>query len=104
MFRIYYSSAIIPEIQIVDNLPVLSGPDQPTIAIVTALYCEKLAVDAMIGNKVTFVRYKTGGESTVCTIGKIGEHSVISTKLSRVGSGRDAMISAGNTITRLLGQ
>lgn len=35
---------------------------QPTIAIITAQYCEKLAVDSMIENKETFVRYTTVGE------------------------------------------
>jgi len=35
---------------------------QPTIAIITAQYCEKLAVDSLIENKETFVRYTTVGE------------------------------------------
>lgn len=35
---------------------------QPTIAIITAQYCEKLAVDAMIENKETYVRYTTVGK------------------------------------------
>ena len=43
------------------NIPVLSGNEQPTVAIVTLLYCEKLAVDVMIDNKTTYVKYKTEG-------------------------------------------
>lgn len=35
---------------------------QPTIAIITAQYCEKLAVDSLIENKETFVRYTTVGK------------------------------------------
>ena len=42
----------------------MSGDTKPSIAIITALYCEKLAVDAMMENKTTFVRYKTEGKST----------------------------------------
>ena len=38
----------------------LSSSFRPTIAIVTVNYFEKLAVDAMIENKITFVRHKAG--------------------------------------------
>ena len=48
-------------IKVVDQLPVLKGRDIPTIAIVTSLYCEKLAVDAMMEHKVSYVKYKTEG-------------------------------------------
>ena len=34
---------------------------RPTVAIITSKYYEKLAVDAMMTNKTTFVRYKTEG-------------------------------------------
>ena len=34
----------------------------PTIAIITAHYFEKMAVDAVMTNKQTFVRYATVGE------------------------------------------
>lgn len=32
------------------------------MAIVTSLFCEKVAVDAMIEEKTTYVKYKTEGE------------------------------------------
>lgn len=35
---------------------------QPTIAIITVHYFEKMAVDAMMTNKQTFVRYATVGK------------------------------------------
>lgn len=38
----------------------LSSAFRPTIAIITVNYFEKLAVDAMIENKITFVRHKAG--------------------------------------------
>ena len=44
------------------------------------------------------------GESNVYTIGFIGEHKVVSTKLPAIGPGRTAQISSGNTTTRLLGK
>ena len=36
---------------------------KPTIAIITSKYYEKLAVDAMMEDKTTFVKYKTEGIS-----------------------------------------
>lgn len=42
-------------------MPKMISAKQPTIAIVTAQYTEKLAVDAMMENKETFVRYTTIG-------------------------------------------
>lgn len=44
-------------------MPTIASNKQPTIAIITAQYCEKLAVDAMLENKETFVRYTTVGKS-----------------------------------------
>ena len=35
---------------------------QPTIAVITVHYFEKMAVDAMMTNKQTFVRYATVGK------------------------------------------
>lgn len=43
------------------------------------------------------------GESNVYTIGKMGNHSVVCTKLPALGLSREATIAAGNAITRLLG-
>lgn len=91
------------DVKIVRQMPTVLSMHQPTIAIITAQYCEKLAVDAMIENKDTYVRYTTVGESNVYTLGNIGAHRVVSTKLPSVGHTRAAMIAAGNTTTRLLG-
>jgi nucleoside phosphorylase len=91
------------QVRIVKQMPKIIKAKQPTIAIITAQYCEKLAVDAMIDNPETFVRYTTVGESNVYTLGNIGSHRVVSTKLPSVGHTREAMIAAGNTTTRLLG-
>ncbi|ESO86794.1 hypothetical protein LOTGIDRAFT_128403, partial [Lottia gigantea] len=88
---------------VVKNMPMMSSSDQPTIAIITALYCEKLAIDSMMENKTTYVKYKTEGESNVYTIGYIGEHKIVSTKLPAIGHFRAAQISSGNSTTRLLG-
>ncbi len=49
------------EVKLVRQMPKVVRSEQPTIAIITAQYCEKLAVDAMIENKDTYVRYKTEG-------------------------------------------
>ena len=55
-------SVIVVEFRMVAHVPVLSRSDQPTVAIVTLLYCEKLAVDAMIDHKTTYIRCKKGGQ------------------------------------------
>ncbi|XP_022338158.2 uncharacterized protein LOC111133782 isoform X3 [Crassostrea virginica] len=91
------------EVQMVKHMPSIAANQQPTIAIITANYCEKLAVDAMMDNKTTFVKYKTEGESNVYTVGFIGEHKCVSTKLPQIGQSRAAQISSGNTTTRLMG-
>ncbi|KAK2585125.1 hypothetical protein KPH14_008634 [Odynerus spinipes] len=91
------------QVQVVKQMPTMASSKQPTIAIITAQYCEKLAVDSMIENKETFVRYTTVGESNVYTLGNIGAHRIVCTKLPTVGHTREAMTAAGNTTTRLLG-
>ncbi|XP_041357320.1 uncharacterized protein LOC121374324 isoform X2 [Gigantopelta aegis] len=91
------------EVIIVKDLPTLTGKEQPTIAVITGLYCEKLAVDAMMDDKKTYIKFKTEGESQVYTVGRIGNYNVVSTKLSRLESGEQGEIAAENTVTRLLG-
>jgi len=49
-------------------MPVIQYNRQPTVAIITAEYCEKVAVDILIENKETFVRYTTVGKNTKLTI------------------------------------
>ena len=41
----------------------VEGAHQPTIAVITAQYFEKMAVDAMMANKQTFMRYATVGKT-----------------------------------------
>ncbi|KAK7586219.1 hypothetical protein V9T40_004095 [Parthenolecanium corni] len=118
------------KVKIVKQMPTIISAKQPTFAIITAQYCEKVAVDALIEDKETYVRYTTlgdndslsnseyknnghitektifttrFGESNVYTLGNIGSHRVVCTKLPTVGHTREAMIAAGNTTTRLLG-
>jgi len=90
-------------VQVVRQMPTMASSKQPTIAVVTAQYCEKLAVDSMLENKETYVRYTTVGGSNVYTLGNIGAHRIVCTKLPSVGHTREAMTAAGNTTTRLLG-
>lgn len=102
------------KVNLVKQMPKVTKSQQPVIAIITAQYCEKLAVDTMISDKETFVRYRvsSGQESGqqpesssnyVYTLGNIGDHRVVSTKLTSVGHSRGALIAAGNATTRLLG-
>lgn len=45
------------------SISEFSNRFHPTIAIITVNYFEKLAVDSMIENKITFVRHRTGKNS-----------------------------------------
>lgn len=49
------------QVKRVRQMPEVVRSQQPTIAIITAQFCEKLAVDSMIENKDTYVRYKQEG-------------------------------------------
>ncbi|KAL3311477.1 hypothetical protein Ciccas_009942 [Cichlidogyrus casuarinus] len=70
--------------------------EKPTIAVITNLLCEKMAVDSMLADKVTYMRYAKADS-------RGGESHVISTKLPVVGRELGAHISSGNITTRLLG-
>merc|ERR1719270_2325359 len=85
------------EVTIVKQMPRgVEKAMQPTIAVITAQYFEKMAVDAMMTNKQTFMRYATNGEANVYTLGDIGGHRVVSTKLPMTGNGSSgkALIAA----------
>ncbi|RCN52796.1 hypothetical protein ANCCAN_01173 [Ancylostoma caninum] len=84
--------------------PRSCGPsDQPTVAIISCLFIEKQAVDALIDDRSTVHKYKSGGDSNVYTMGRIGQHRVVATKLALIGDTREATTSAGSITTRLLG-
>ncbi|VDL96889.1 unnamed protein product [Schistocephalus solidus] len=93
----------VEELRGADNMRSLSHEQKPTIAIITNLLCEKLAVDSLMERKTTYVRYKIEGDSNVYTIGYIGKQKVISVKLPMVGRELQAKISSGSITTRLLG-
>ncbi|CAD5219609.1 unnamed protein product [Bursaphelenchus xylophilus] len=75
----------------------------PTIAIVTCLFVENLAVSSCVENANTLHMYNLNGDSNVYTIGNIGPHRVVVTKLPIIGDSREATISSGSVTTRLLG-
>lgn len=52
----------LTEVKIVKQMPTQIAGCKPTVAIITSKYYEKLAVDAMMENKTTFVKYKTEGD------------------------------------------
>lgn len=61
------------EIKVVKQMPTIASNKQPTIAIITAQYCEKVAVDSMLENKETFVRYTTVGKNLLLFYSKTTE-------------------------------
>jgi len=90
-------------VTIVKQMPRVEAAKQPSIAIITSQYHEKMAVDAMMTNRQTFVRYATVGETQAYTLGDIGGHRCVVTKLPVTGHTREASIASGSTTTRLLG-
>jgi len=52
----------------VKQMPTQTQGRAPTIAIITSKYYEKLAVDSMMEDKTTFVRYKTEGHFTAVAL------------------------------------
>ncbi|OAF70058.1 hypothetical protein A3Q56_02195 [Intoshia linei] len=82
-----------------DNL----GGKKPVVAIITSKYCEKLAIEAIMEDKLSFAQFKKEGESNAYTVGRIGSICVVTTKLPMVGKIRKAQIASANTTTRLLG-
>ena len=48
----------LSEFKVVTHIPQLTPQEQPTVALITLLYCEKLAVDAMMEFKTTYIRIK----------------------------------------------
>uniref|UniRef100_A0A915CR44 Nucleoside phosphorylase domain-containing protein n=1 Tax=Ditylenchus dipsaci TaxID=166011 RepID=A0A915CR44_9BILA len=93
----------------VDNFSIPESQHQaqskhhPTVAIITCLFVEKQSIDAIIENSSTLHKYSKAGDSNVYTIGYIGEHRVVATKLAMIGDSREAITSAGSITTRLLG-
>ncbi|VDO20074.1 Uncharacterized protein BM_BM4648 [Brugia malayi] len=77
--------------------------DHPTVAILTCLFTEKQSIDAIIDNSTTVHRYRSGGDSNIYTLGWIGKHRVVATKLAIIGDSREATTSSGSITTRLLG-
>ena len=93
----------------VDNFSIPESQHQaqskhhPTVAIITCLFVEKQCIDSIIENSSTMHKYSKAGDSNVYTIGYIGEHRVVATKLALIGDTREAITSAGSITTRLLG-
>jgi len=44
-------------VKLVTEYPTIAAREMPTIAIITSLYCEKMAVDAMLESKVTYIKH-----------------------------------------------
>jgi len=45
------------DVKLVAEFPAVSVRDTPTIAVITSLFCEKMAVDAMLESKVTYIKH-----------------------------------------------
>uniref|UniRef100_A0A915PWD2 Nucleoside phosphorylase domain-containing protein n=1 Tax=Setaria digitata TaxID=48799 RepID=A0A915PWD2_9BILA len=91
----------------IDTSRILTGfgsrEHPPTVAIITCLFVEKQSIDAIIDSSTTVHRYRSGGDSNIYTLGWIGKHRVVATKLAIIGDSREATTSAGSITTRLLG-
>ncbi|KAF8564428.1 hypothetical protein P879_11725 [Paragonimus westermani] len=76
--EIYMRNQEFDELKEAGNMQQVSVCMKPTIINTTNLSREKLAVDTMSGQKVTFVRYRTeDGESHVYITGHVFTHRVV---------------------------
>ena len=57
-----FSAEEVPTI-VIQQMPMLARSERPTIAVITSNYYEKLAVDAMMENKTTYVKYLSASKS-----------------------------------------
>jgi len=62
LIYIYIYIYIYIVVRAIDAWPSLGRRDAPVVAIVTCYFYEKIAVDSMIGNKITYFRDKGGGK------------------------------------------
>jgi len=44
-------------VKLVTDFPAIARSALPTIAIITSLFCEKMAVDAMLESKITYIKH-----------------------------------------------
>lgn len=56
------------EVHMVKQMPTIAANQQPTVAIISAMYYEKLAVDAMMENKTSYMRFKMEGKISQRTV------------------------------------
>lgn len=102
--RVGNNEFIRSEISLIQNLKFKNVNHlKPTIAIITTLFMEKLAIDAIFENPYIEHQYNNANDSHVYTIGKIGKHVVVSTKLSMNNESMKSKIAANSMTTRLLG-
>lgn len=63
----------------------------------------EIEINHQIYGEISKQNFLLSGESNVYTLGNIGAHRIVSTKLPSVGNTRESMTATGNTTTRLLG-
>ncbi len=73
-------------------MPRSSSAEQPTVAIVTALFIEKQAVDSMIDNKHILHRYKSDGKHCCSWLVDV---TLFYRRIERVHTGNDWRASCG---------
>lgn len=73
VYTVYLYLIDIFSLQVVKQMPTIVRSKQPTIAIITAQYCEKIAVDSIMDNKETFVRYTTVGALNLSSLSSLIE-------------------------------
>ena len=68
--NIYFSLSLfnLSDFRMIQNTPAFTADEQPSIAIITLLYNEKMAVDAMMDIKKTYVQHKPKGSAYILQI------------------------------------
>jgi len=57
--------------KVVAEFPTISARESPTVAIVTSLFCEKVAVDMTLDYRMTYIKHSADAQASA-NAGKFG--------------------------------
>jgi len=47
----------VAEVKMVSEFPAIAPSQMPTVAIIATMFCEKMAVDAMLESQITYIKH-----------------------------------------------
>ncbi|ESN92668.1 hypothetical protein HELRODRAFT_189560 [Helobdella robusta] len=90
------------KLKLVPCLPRLNQTNAPTVAIVTTSYAEKIAVDAMFDEKISYFIKGENEENSIFTIGRMANRVVVATKLGNFSPETGCNEKHAKTVAKLI--